>query len=71
MPTLATIDVSTLILVGDEDVVTPRGDADLMQREIRGSRMQVISGAGHYSVFEQPEQATKALRGFLERICDL
>ena len=65
-PTLKTIDVPTLVLVGDEDVVTPRADAELMQRGIAGSRLEVIAGAGHYSPFEQPEAVAKAIYTFLE-----
>src|SRR5882762_6378953 len=38
-----------LILVGREDMITPLSDAQLMHREIGGSRLEVIEDAGHVS----------------------
>ena len=52
--TLATIDVPTLIVVGDEDVLTPPKDARAMHEAIRGSRLEVLAGAGHLSNLERP-----------------
>ena len=63
---LKTINVPTLVLVGSEDVLTPLSEAELMQRQIAGSRLAVIPRAGHYSVFEQHEAAGKAIREFLD-----
>jgi pimeloyl-ACP methyl ester carboxylesterase len=65
-PTLKTVDVPTLILVGAEDTLTPVAEAELMHRNISGSRMEVIPEAGHFAPFEQPEAAARLLRGFLE-----
>jgi pimeloyl-ACP methyl ester carboxylesterase len=56
----------TLILVGSEDRITTPEDAELMHREIRGSRLETIKGAGHVSNLEQPEQFNRALRAFLD-----
>ncbi len=64
--TLKTIAVPTLVLVGDEDVVSPRADAELMQRSTAGARLEVIAAAGHYAPFEQPEPVARAIRQFLE-----
>jgi len=63
---LKTINVSTLVMVGAEDTLTPLSEAESMQRQITGSRLQVIPRAGHYAVFEQQEAAGKAIRGFLD-----
>ena len=52
--TLATIDVPTLVVVGDEDVLTPPKDARAMHEAIRGSRLEVVPGAGHLSNLERP-----------------
>jgi len=51
---LATIDVPTLIVVGDEDVLTPPKDSRAMHEAIRGSRLEVLAGAGHLSNLERP-----------------
>jgi len=64
--TLKTITVPTLVILGDEDAVASRADAELMQRSIPGSRLEIVSSAGHYSPFEQPEQVTRLLRQFLD-----
>jgi len=68
IPTLKTIDVPTLILVGDEDTLTPVADAELMKQNISGSQMKVIPKAGHYAVWEQSEEAGKLLRQFLDAV---
>ena len=66
LPTLATVDVPTLIMVGDEDTVSPPADAELMRAHIRGSTLRVVPRAGHYPPFEQPEVCTAAIREFLD-----
>ena len=55
----------TLIIVGSDDPLTPTADADLMHREIRGSRLEVIQGAAHLSNLEQPSEFNRALNNFL------
>ena len=62
---LANILQPTLIVVGSEDQVTPPADAELMRREIRGSRLEVFDGAGHVSNIERPEEFNRALVSFL------
>jgi 3-oxoadipate enol-lactonase len=64
--TLKTINVPTLLLTGEEDVMTGVNEAELMRRHIPGSRLRVIPKAGHYSAWEQPEETTKLLRQFLD-----
>lgn len=64
-PTLASIDVPTLIVVGDEDVLTPVKDARAMHLAIVGSRLEVIAGAGHVSNMERPATFNHVLSEFL------
>lgn len=52
--TLATIDVPTLIIVGEEDVPTPPKEARAMHERIPGSRLEVIPQAGHLVNLERP-----------------
>jgi pimeloyl-ACP methyl ester carboxylesterase len=68
MDTLKTINVATLLVTGDEDILTGANEAELMRQNISGSQLRVIPKAGHYSPWEQPEEAGKLLRGFLEQI---
>jgi pimeloyl-ACP methyl ester carboxylesterase len=62
---LPSINVPTLIVVGDEDSITPPADAEAMNGKIEGSRLVVVEGAGHLSNVEQPEQFNRALVEFL------
>jgi pimeloyl-ACP methyl ester carboxylesterase len=64
-PLLATIHVPTLILVGEEDTVTPVANAVEMQRAIAGAELVQIPAAGHLSNLEQPEVFDAALARFL------
>jgi pimeloyl-ACP methyl ester carboxylesterase len=64
--TLKTIDVPTLVITGDEDILTGVNEAGLMHVHISGSQLRVIARAGHYSAWEQPQEASKLLRQFLD-----
>ena len=50
---LPTIDVPTLIVVGEEDTITPVADAERMASKIRGAQLVKIPNAAHMSNFEQ------------------
>jgi pimeloyl-ACP methyl ester carboxylesterase len=62
---LASILQPTLIIVGGEDQLTPPADSEVLRREIRGSRLEVIEGAGHVSNVERPAEFNAALTKFL------
>jgi 3-oxoadipate enol-lactonase len=66
--TLKTINVPTLIVTGDEDVLTGVVEAELMKRNLAGSQMKVVAKAGHYSPWEQPEEVGKMLRQFMDGV---
>jgi 3-oxoadipate enol-lactonase len=66
--TLKTINVPTLLVVGEEDTLTPLADAELMRQHIGGSQLQLLPKAGHYSPFERPEEAGRMLRQFLDSV---
>ena len=65
-PLLATIHVPTVIIVGDEDTVTPRAAAEEMQRGISGSTLATIPAAGHLSNLEQTPAFNAVLAAFLD-----
>ena len=67
VPTLKTIAVPTIIITGDEDVLTGVPEAELIKQNIANSEMKVVSKAGHFSPWEQPAEVGKLLRGFLIR----
>ncbi len=64
----AAIDVPTLILVGDEDGITPPPLSEELHRLIPGSRLEVIAGAGHLTNAEQPEAFNSAIESFLAEL---
>ena len=64
-PTLATIDVPTLVVVGDEDVLAPPSEARAMHAAIAGSRLETIEGAGHLSNYERPAAFNHVTSEFL------
>jgi len=67
-PTLRTLTVPTLIVVGNEDVRTPPKEARAMQAGIARSRLEVLGEAGHLSNVEQPLAFNTALQQFLRTI---
>jgi pimeloyl-ACP methyl ester carboxylesterase len=58
----------TLIIVGREDSLAPLADAEIMHREIGGSRLVIIEGAGHVSNIERPEEFNRAFVKFLHDV---
>ena len=63
--TLSTIDMPTLVVVGDEDVITPPKEARKIYEGIAGSRMEVLKGAGHLSNVERPAAFNTIVSEFL------
>jgi 3-oxoadipate enol-lactonase len=61
----AAIRVPTLILVGDEDRITPPALSDELAALISGSRIERIAAAGHLSNAERPELFNMAVERFL------
>lgn len=66
--TLATIDVPTLFVVGEEDTVTPVADARGMQALVPNSRLAIVPRAGHLSNVEQPDAFDFAVDEFLRAL---
>ena len=64
-PLLQTIHVPALIVVGDEDTLTPLSAAEEMHHGIAGSQLVRIPHAGHLANLEQPELFNAALAAFL------
>lgn len=64
-PGLSGLSCATLVVVGEQDEITPVAEAEVMQRAIPRSTLSVIPGAGHLSSLEQPEVFSRALGDFL------
>lgn len=62
---LTKIDVPTLVIVGENDGVTPPDAARKIHEHVGGSRLVVIPEAGHLSNLEAPEAFNGAVAEFL------
>ena len=60
------IEIPTLILVGDQDAITPPEMARETAEMIEWASLVVVPQAGHLSTLEQPDRVTEALRLWLE-----
>lgn len=64
-PTLAALSVPALVLVGEEDAITPVADAQAMVALSPGATLAVLPRAGHLSNLEAPADWQKALDAWL------
>jgi 3-oxoadipate enol-lactonase len=62
---LSAISVPTLVIVGEDDGLTPPVEAGTIGAAIAHSSVLMIPAAGHISSLENPGAFTAALRGFL------
>jgi pimeloyl-ACP methyl ester carboxylesterase len=64
---LGSIDVPTLVIVGDQDepFIAP---CEYMAKKIPGARLEVIRGAGHSSNLDQPDAFNRVLVDFLDSL---
>ncbi|MBL8985667.1 MAG: alpha/beta fold hydrolase [Gemmatimonadales bacterium] len=68
-PLLATlVGVPTLVVVGEEDVITPPSISRSMATTIPEARFVEIPGAGHLPIVEQPVPTTRAVLKFLQSL---
>lgn len=63
---LAHISVPTLIIVGEEDQVTPVEKAESMSRAIPDSRLVLLPACGHLSNLESADGFNRSVRQFLD-----
>jgi pimeloyl-ACP methyl ester carboxylesterase len=68
MAALAELTVPALVLVGEEDTVTPLADAEAMAAALRDAVLTVVPGVGHLSALEAPDTFSWAARGLLARV---
>ena len=59
------IKAPSLIIWGGEDGINPPVYAEDFSRLIAGSKVQVLAGAGHLPMLEQPDAFSEAILGFL------
>jgi pimeloyl-ACP methyl ester carboxylesterase len=67
-PSLANIKVPTLVIVGEDDVLTPPAVAKSLAERIAGASLVTIPEAGHLSNLEQPDKFNDAVKAFLKTV---
>ena len=54
----------TLLVTGDDDVVSPPQSVRMMGQKIAGSRVEVLRGCGHWTPVEKPDECIELLKRF-------
>ena len=67
---LPQVTVPTLVIVGEEDELTPPEDSRRIAEAVPGAALVTIPGAGHLSNLEQPDAFNAALNGFLAKLSE-
>jgi len=67
-PTLATISCPTLVVVGEQDALTPPAESEKMAKAVKGAKLTRIPGAGHLANLENPEAFNQAVSGFVDAL---
>lgn len=65
---LSKIKVPTLIMVGDQDTLTPPSASEAMHEKITGSKLHIIPHAAHMSNLENADEFNRHLIDFLRHI---
>lgn len=60
------IDVPALIVVGENDTITPPSDAARMAKAIKKATLVTIPGAAHLSNMERPREFNAAVKKFIQ-----
>jgi 3-oxoadipate enol-lactonase len=64
---LGDIEVPTMVIVGNQDILTPRGDSEELAELIPGAELAVVSGAAHGLMIEHATTFNRIVIDFLRR----
>ena len=65
---LPSINIPTLVITGEEDLITPPAEAKVMASKIKQGSFAMIQKAGHLPSLEAPEAFQDTLRSFLSTL---
>jgi 3-oxoadipate enol-lactonase len=65
---LSEVSAPTLVVVGNQDILTPRGDSEELAERIPGAELVVISGAAHGLMVEHAGTFNSVLLDFLQGV---
>ena len=66
-PMLPGIEIPTLVLVGEQDILTPPELAREMAEAVEWASLVVVPDCGHLSTLERPDAVNHALRAWLQQ----
>lgn len=66
-PLLKNISVPTLIIAGENDILTKSGEPDKLEQGIKFSKLELIPDAGHVTFLQQPALFEKTVSQFLNQ----
>ena len=64
-PGLAAIDIPALLIVGQEDAITPPAEMQKVANALKDASLVTIPGAGHMTTLEKPGDVDEAMLAFL------
>jgi pimeloyl-ACP methyl ester carboxylesterase len=64
---LGSVKVPTLVLIGEEDLIVPRSEADFLVEQIPNAMLAVVPAAGHLSSLDNPVAFNAAITQFLDK----
>ena len=65
---LPQVQAPTLIIHGDQDLMVPVENAEVLRRRIEGSQVRIVPGVGHMFFWEKPEESAGAIVEFLASV---
>ena len=65
---LSTIDVSTMVVRGEQDEIIPAGDMELIARTVRGARHEMVPLTAHLPNLEAPDVFNGILAKYLKTL---
>jgi 3-oxoadipate enol-lactonase len=64
---LPRISVPSLVMVGEDDKMTPPGGAVIISRRIPGAELHILKDCGHHVFQEKPDEAFPILYDFFRK----
>jgi pimeloyl-ACP methyl ester carboxylesterase len=63
---LGAIEMPVQIICGMEDLLTPPKYSEFLQKEIKGSTLELVEGGGHLVMLEKPDEVNRLIEGFVK-----
>ena len=65
MDRLGEIKIPVMVVIGDEDNLTPPKYGEFLHKNISNAKLETITGAGHLSPIEKPEEINQLIRDYV------